>query len=167
MRVNSLPLTSVALAVALVSVSACDALVDRSRASASITQRAYSDATEMWTDVFTYHPPKPAQKPQTRYCYTMSSDVVCYDSVQPGLTSKLAGYQDGDSMSWIQPGGGSLGASGGNPIALQPREVSDNSGVMKDTNGPLIIERKTPVQHTAVKESGKVGEIQTIDLPPR
>ena len=163
MRANSLLSASLGI-VALVNLTACDAMVDRSKASASVTSRAFSDATQVWTDVFTYHPPKPPQKPQTRYCYKQSTDIVCYDSVQPQLTSRLFGYQDGDQMSWIQPGGGSLGASGGNPVALQPVEYDNQASL--DDKQTLIIERKTPIQHTAVKETGKIGEIQTIDIPP-
>ena len=145
------------LGAALVLASGCDSLVDRSRASASVTQKAFSDATSVWTDVFTYHPPAPPAKPQTRYCYKMSSDIVCYDSVQPGLTAKLFGYQDGDQYSWIQPGGGSLGASGGNPVALSPQPVN----APKD----FVIKSKTPLASTAVPETGRFGVIETNPLP--
>jgi hypothetical protein len=144
---------------ALFLASACDALVDRSHASASITHKAFSDATSVWTDVFTYHPPAPPQLAQTRYCYKMASDIVCYDSVQPTLTAKLVGYQDGEKMSWIQPGGGSLGVSGGNPVALQPVQI----GAVESLP---VIEVKTPMSHTAVQETSKVGEIQSINLAP-
>jgi hypothetical protein len=148
------------MALVLASATGCDSLVDRSRASASVTQKAFSDATSVWTDVFTYHPPAPPAKPQTRYCYHMSSDIVCYDSVQPGLTAKLYGYQDGDQQSWIQPGGGSLGASGGNPVAYQP--VRDERA-----SQTMLIKSKTPMASTPVSETGRSGEIQTMDLSPR
>lgn len=148
------------LCVSAASLSACDAFVDHTRAEASITQKALGDARGYWEDVFTYHPPQPAQQPQTRYCYKMSSDIVCYDSVQPGLTSKLYGYQDGAQMSWIQPGGGSLGASGGNPVALQPPVVGAK------TPESDIIEVKRPVMHTVVPETGKQGQIEVIPLGP-
>ena len=147
------------IAVVLV-LTGCDALVDRSHVSASITNRAISDATSVWTDVFTYHPPAAPQAPQTRYCYKMASDIVCYDSVQPHLTTKLFGYQDGDQMSWIQPGGGSLGVSGGNPVALQPVEIGGKSNTQ-------VIDMKTPIASTVVKETSRVGEIQAINLPAR
>jgi hypothetical protein len=161
MRVDLHRLLMVSVSVSmLLSATGCDGLVDRSRASASVTQKAFSDATTMWTDVFTYHPPAPPAKPQTRYCYRMSSDIVCYDSVQPGLTAKLYGYQDGDQQSWIQPGGGSLGASGGNPVAYQPVRADKASQTS-------IIKSKTSLASTPVSETGRTGEIQTMDLSPR
>ena len=156
-RCSSVLRLSLWVAVA-VCLSGCDALVDRSRASASLTQRAFTDATSAWGDLITYHPPQPPAKPQTRYCYKMSSDIVCYDSVQPGMTAKLVGYQDDEKISWIQPGGGSLGASGGNPVALSPRVQAP------PTN---IIEFRTPLMSTPVAETGRRGEIITNPLPPR
>ncbi|MFZ4540438.1 MAG: hypothetical protein ACOYNL_01345 [Rickettsiales bacterium] len=115
------------LPVLAVAVSACDKLTQTSRAAQSVTQKAFDDTKSSWKEMFTYHPPVPAPLPQTRYCYHMQSDIVCYDSEQLLLTSKLVGYQDGDRMSWIQPGGGSLGASGGEPIALRPAPIPRTS----------------------------------------
>lgn len=112
-----------ALLVCLAALSACDKLTDTSRAAQSVTQAAFEDTKSSWRDFFMYHPPMPEPLPQTRYCYQMQSDVVCYDSEQRQLTSKLVGYQDGENISWVQPGGGSLGASGGEPIALRPLPV--------------------------------------------
>lgn len=146
------------LGLALMSLlSACDGAVDQSRASVSLTNRAYSDSRDIWSELFTYHPPALPQKPQTRYCYKIYSDIVCYDSVQPSMTAKLFGYQDGEQASWIQPGGGSLGASGGVPVALQPVQV----GMTQEK----VIAVQTPTQQTVVKESSQVGEIQSITLP--
>ncbi|MBX9726920.1 MAG: hypothetical protein K2X09_06610 [Rickettsiales bacterium] len=110
------------LALALVSLvmSGCDKLVDGSRAAESITRNAFDDSVSTWSDLFTYHPRQPDSLPQTRYCYQLQSDIVCYDNQQTTLTAKLVGYQDGENLSWVQPGGGSLGASGGEPIALRP-----------------------------------------------
>ena len=144
------------LTMGVLCTAGCDGMVDRSRASASITQKAFSDASGFWNDVFTYHPPAPAAKPQTRYCYKMSSDIVCYDSVQPGMTAKLFGYQDDNQYSWIQPGGGSLGASGGNPVALSPRAA--------DGQSDYIIKSKTPLASDAVAETGKFGVIETHSI---
>ena len=116
--------TSVGVYVACVfALTACDKLVDSSHAVQSVTKAAYEDTKSSWKDFFTYHPPIPDSLPQTRYCYQMQSDVVCYDSEQRQLTSKLVGYQDGENISWVQPGGGSLGASGGEPVALRPVSV--------------------------------------------
>lgn len=137
-------------------ISSCDYVVDRSRASAAITERTYNQARGFWSDVFSYHPAQPPQLPQTRYCYRMASDIVCYDSVQPALTAKLFGYQDGDQISWIQPGGGSLGASGGNPVALQPEVMAHRA------EDP--IEFKNPLQYNAVGETGMMGQMQSSTI---
>lgn len=121
---NTLQLNSfVALLASVMALTACDKVVDTSRAAQSVTQAAFDDTKSSWRDFFMYHPPIPEPLPQTRYCYQMQSDVVCYDSEQRQLTSKLVGYQDGENISWVQPGGGSLGASGGEPIALRPLPV--------------------------------------------
>ena len=149
------------LAASLLALSACDSMVDGSNARASITSRAFSDMRDAWTDAFTYHPKEPPNAPQTRYCYQMMTDIVCYDSVQPGLTAKLAGYQDGNHMSWIQPGGGSLGASGGNPVALKNLEKVNHADAVKV---------KRPLEYTPVTQevpSARPGEIQSMNLPSK
>lgn len=104
----------------LMAVGACDKIADSSQAVQSVTHHAFNNTKSSWRDFLTYHPPLPQPLPQTRYCYQMQSDLVCYDSEQLALTSKLVGYQDGESISWVQPGGGSLGASGGEAVALRP-----------------------------------------------
>ena len=115
------------LVLCLASLAACDKIADQSRAAQSVTKQAFEDSKSSWQDFFMYHPPTPAPLPQTRYCYQMQSDIVCYDSEQRQLVSKLIGYQDGENISWVQPGGGSLGASGGEPIALRPMPVRKTS----------------------------------------
>ena len=143
---------------AILALSACDKAVDGSNAAASITGKAINDAADTWTDAFTLHPrPKP-QQPQTRYCYKMMTDIVCYDSVQTSLTAKLIGYQDGASMSWIQPGGGSLGASGGAPVSYQQQAPN--------AVRPTIIAVSSPLENTPVAQANGRGEIQSINLPP-
>lgn len=114
---------TMAAALVVLGLSACDKIVDTSRAAESITRNAFEDTRSSWADFFTYHPEQPESLPQTRYCYQLQSDIVCYDSQQTNLTAKLVGYQDGERHSWVQPGGGSLGASGGEPIALRPAKV--------------------------------------------
>jgi hypothetical protein len=109
-----------ALVLASWMLSGCDKLADGSRAAESVTRNAFEDTKSTWADLFTYHPPQPDALPQTRYCYQLQSDIVCYDNQQTNLTAKLVGYQDGENISWVQPGGGSLGASGGEPVALRP-----------------------------------------------
>lgn len=123
----------------------CNALVDTSNTAADITHNAYNDAIDHWRDVFTYRQKPGSQSPQTRYCYRMQSDVVCYDSVQPGQTAKLVGYQDGDQISWVQPGGGGLGASGGVPTAARvSNDVQVSPTVASNTVGSSIIVSDAP-----------------------
>lgn len=113
-------LSIAALALVIAIASGCNKMADTTRAAESITRNVFTDTTSSWVDLFTYNPPVQESFAQTRYCYHMQSDIVCYDSEQPRLTSKLVGYQDGDKISWTQPGGGSLGVSGGEAIALRP-----------------------------------------------
>jgi hypothetical protein len=99
----------------LTSLAACDAVKDASDHAADNSKRVIYDAKDRWKNLLTYHPtekPQP-QLPQTRYCYRMQSDIVCYDSAQAGLTAPMVGYQDGANIAWYQPGGGSTGYSGG------------------------------------------------------
>lgn len=114
----------IGLLMVTLALGGCDGLVDTSKAASSITKRAFENGKSSWVDLFTYHEPQPEPLPQTRYCYQMQSDIVCYDSQQPGLTAKLAGYQDGENISGVQPGGGSLGVSGGPAVALRPVVVA-------------------------------------------
>ncbi len=127
----------------MMTISACDKVAGLSASAQSVAKRQYDDTKASWTEMFTYHPPVPAPMPQTRYCYQLQSDVVCYDSEQPTLTAKLVGYQDGDRQSWIQPGGGSLGASGGAPMSYRhttSAQMDSQSVVSNDYNvstGPV------------------------------
>lgn len=109
----------------VLALTACNPMVEGASARGEVATEMFDNATASWGALFTYRPPLPPQKPQTRYCYQTQSDVVCYDSVQPQLTSKLLGYQDGDQISWVQPGGGSLGASGGQPMVTRYSEAAD------------------------------------------
>ncbi len=115
------------VAMLMLGATGCDKIANNSRAAQDVTRHAFEDTKSSWRDFFMYHPPVPDSLPQTRYCYQMLTDVVCYDSEQPTLTSKLVGYQDGENIAWIQPGGGSLGASGGGAIALRPLPKRESS----------------------------------------
>ena len=144
------------LIACLLALTACDKITDTSRAAQSVTKAAFEDTKASWRDFFMYHPPMPDPLPQTRYCYQMQSDVVCYDSEQRQLTSKLVGYQDGENISWVQPGGGSLGASGGEPIALRPipvkpTRVASQQNYSTDASGIDT----GPVSSGAVNASGR------------
>ena len=160
---NTLPSLSkfaACLAIA-VSLSACDKAMDGTDARAAVAGTMYSNFITTWTDAFTYHPPAKPLQPQTRYCYKNMDDIVCYDSVQPTLTAKLVGYQDGQNISWVQQGGGSLGASGGQPVAY----VQNDTG---RTGSHQVISVKTPIEtNPGLTSYNSTGEIQTINLPPR
>lgn len=98
-------------------LAACQPITETTTSAMDATKRSVDTTQAKWKSLFSYKEPKPAQLPQSRYCYQMSSDVVCYDSPQSGMTAVLRGYQDGPAMSGFQPGGGSLGVSGGEPTA--------------------------------------------------
>ena len=141
----------------LMLLSACDKMVDGSNAAAEVTGKTLNDAASTWRDALTIHPAAKPQAPQTRYCYKMMTDIVCYDSAQPSLTAKLVGYQDGTNVSWVQPGGGSLGASGGAPVAfLQPDPHASK---------PDILSVSPAIEGTPVNVSATNGEIQSVNLP--
>lgn len=143
--------TTLLIIGASLALSACDKVSDGARAVHDTTQRTLYDTRDSWLDFFTYHPPKPNQAPQTRYCYQMQSDVVCYDSLQPQQTSRLVGYQDGDHISWVQPGGGALGVSGGDAISMQA-SPSGNRGI---NNGEVYTGPATaPTDQVSVRNLG-------------
>lgn len=140
----------------LLLVSACDPAAHGSNRAADATQRAFHDTTEKWKGLFSYNPQKvPPQAPQTRYCYGIQADIVCYDSPQPNMTAKLTGYQDGANISSFQPGGGSLGVSGGEPTAMYRTEEVRTS-LPQLQNGPTVaLDGKQPVVTTVPFQSGE------------
>jgi len=149
----------VLIAVLALSATACDKMEESSRNAAAITKKTFNSSVGFWDDVFTYHPQKADNAPQTRYCYQMQSDVVCYDSVQPRSTAKLVGYQDGDNISWVQPGGGSLGASGGEPVALRAASSASMSRSTSSSNNNSSFASSSTVDMSA-------GGISSSNLPP-
>lgn len=164
---------SAALALmALVSLTACDKVAQTSKSVQTITEHAFNDTKNSWASFFTYHPPQPDPLPQTRYCYQMQSDIVCYDSEQHTQTSRLIGYQDGENISWVQPGGGSLGVSGGDAIALRPARPNPIVPSMTTASAqqptPRVIEPldTTPMIDTGPVVPSTVGQISVQKLPP-
>lgn len=111
-------------ALALMTLTACEPVADSGAKAADASKQVIYDTKRKWSDLFTYKPKNTTpQLPQARYCYQFQTDVVCYDSPQPHMTSKLIGYQDGPNRSWFQPGGGSLGVSGGPVTTTMPATV--------------------------------------------
>lgn len=134
-------------------VAACDSASHGSNRAADATQRAFHDTSEKWKGLFSYNPQKvPPQAAQTRYCYGTQTDIVCYDSPQPNMTSRLSGYQDGANISSFQPGGGSLGVSGGEPTAMyRTEEVETSLPQLQAQPGPAlatdgVVQTSTPFE---------------------
>ncbi|MFM9890337.1 MAG: hypothetical protein ACKVOE_06845 [Rickettsiales bacterium] len=143
----------------------CNALVDSSNTAADITHTAFNDTVSSWRDVFTYKPKAGPQSPQTRYCYKMQTDVVCYDSVQLDQTARLVGYQDGDQISWVQPGGGALGASGGVPNAARvSHDVQVSPTVASNTVGSSIIVSDAPTVTTLAPPNAPFAPASTAPI---
>jgi hypothetical protein len=137
----------------LTMLAGCDAAVHGAQSASDITNKTFNDAADTWGNAFTLHPKGGKQDPQTRYCYQLQSDIVCYDSIQVGSTSKLLGYQDGNKISWVQPGGGSLGASGGPVVAAA--SGTDNVANAADSTPAFV---NPPIDPAA--------KISTTNLPP-
>jgi hypothetical protein len=146
-------------------LAACDRVANSTRAVQEVTKQAFHNAKDSWTDFLTYHPPLPDPLPQTRYCYQMQSDIVCYDSEQTQLTSKLVGFQDGETISWVQPGGGSLGASGGGPVALRPIPKYAPAAASSDASSGFSWNELVP-DFSAFNRSYQKGQIASESLPP-
>ena len=132
--------------VALLAVSACTPSAESAQQAGVTTRTAMQDNQSAWRGLFEYHPKdRRPLLPQTRYCYQTQADIVCYDSPQPNLTSRLNGYQDGQSISWVQPGGGSLGVSGGEATAPHDAETVQiaptyDQGTVVSAEAPMVVE---------------------------
>ncbi len=163
---------SAALALMLMAMTGCNKVADTSRAAESVTRNVFTDTSSSWVDFFTYNPPREENLPQTRYCYGMLNDIVCYDSEQPRLTSKLVGYQDGEKLSWVQPGGGSLGVSGGEAIALRPAppprpiHAPIVDGIIRGAKNATTAVKRASADFSADADSGDIytGPIAVQDL---
>lgn len=133
-RARSRP-TCLTLALMLAtSLSACQA-VDNTTQAASISTKEWTDNTRRSFAGFFVLSPKPKpQLPQTRYCYQMQTDIVCYDVPQPNMTARLSGYQNGDQVSFIKNGGGSLGFSAPSIADIQATDAV--SGITSQSNMP-------------------------------
>ena len=148
-RIRLLPCALLALAL-----SACEAIRDASDHAADNSKKVLYDTKERWRDLLTYKPRESEPKEplsQTRYCYRMQMDIVCYDTVQVGLTAPLVGYQDGDQFSWFKKGGGSFGFSAPHD---QPAVVAESTA------------KATPFKpQSPIAPSPKPGEIEVKNKP--
>ena len=144
-----------ALATVLV-LSACTPAAESAQQAGVTTRTAMQDNQAAWRNLFSYHPrDRRPLLPQTRYCYQMQADIVCYDSPQPNMTAKLVGYQDGASISWVQPGGGSLGVSGGEPTAPHDAKTVQ----IAPTGGSMV----TPVETVSTMPAMDYSSISVHD----
>lgn len=137
--------------VLLAPLVACDEIRDTSDLAADSTKRTIYDAKERWKDLLTYRPRHMAQRPlpQTRYCYRMQSDIVCYDAPQQGITAPLVGYQDGPTISWYKPGGGSMGFSAppapvAQAVTMQPVVSSAATTAPSPVAGEVAVKPNPP-----------------------
>jgi hypothetical protein len=137
-----------ALALALVlatSLAACDP-VNNTVQAVSVSSKQVVDNTRRGFSGFWTLTPKPQpQLPQTRYCYQMQADIVCYDVPQPQNIARLFGYQEGDNMSFIRQGGGSLGLSVPLPqdtsLVSSDLEATEAAVEMPLPTGPTTMDR--------------------------
>lgn len=82
------------LITCLVAVSACTPIVENSQRAVYKVRGAVYDATEKMQSYLAYSPDSDMpQAPQTRYCYKVIGDVVCYREPQPFLSNPLVGRQ--------------------------------------------------------------------------
>lgn len=135
---HRLPLIAMALlGIGLLMLSGCENMAKSADAAGDASSKRWDITRDKWRDVFTFDTKgkPPAQLPQTRYCYRTQSDTVCYDSPQT-TTSQLSGYQDGGNLSWFQPGGGSLGVSGGEPTAALMQHGAQQEVVIQNDGTP-------------------------------
>jgi hypothetical protein len=136
-------------------LAACQPIAETSDRAMGAGKRVATDTQRKWNSLFTYTPPKPDQLPQSRYCYQLSSDVVCYDSPQTGMTAKMTGYQDGANISAYQPGGGSLGMSGGDPTSGYNTPYIQSPG---ETS--VDLKSSTVTQSPAAESAYQAGSVQ-------
>ena len=154
-------------------LAGCTPLTDGVKQTGEVSKRIIADTKKSWSDLFTYAPARDPQLPQTRYCYNTMTDVVCYDSVQ-NTTSPLRGYQDGENISWVQPGGGSLGVSGGQPMAqanathvhvapgVAPMAMESDIAVNDNSTSASVATSTPPA---AVVDKPKSGPFYTKESP--
>lgn len=143
-----------AMAMMVLALTACDATRDTSQSAANVSKQMIDETANSWRDLFTFRPRPGPQDPQTRFCYQMQSDIVCYDTPQTHMTSKLIGYQDGDNISYIQKGGGSMGVSvpqsrvftATSPYADEAAPVGDV--MMQDMMSPVQTGEQISVKET-------------------
>lgn len=78
-------------------LAACTGMVESTEKAKNGLRAGIYNSAEKVQEMTRYNPPsKDPQAPQTGYCYKTASDIVCYDSPQSNLTSKLAGAQVGE-----------------------------------------------------------------------
>jgi len=77
-------------------LSACSAIGDGMRKTASSVNKLRTDALVSYNELKFYRPQAdPNPQPQLRYCYQFISDIVCYDAPQPNIRSRLVAAQEG------------------------------------------------------------------------
>jgi hypothetical protein len=96
-------LSSVCLMTALLMSAGCTPLVEGTKKSANSLKKAGDETAATWRRLLYYDPPPTDPQPaDTRYCYRYSSDIVCYDTPQPHLTSKIVGVQGPEGVRSVR-----------------------------------------------------------------
>jgi hypothetical protein len=134
---------------ALMALAACEPVSRGSNQAAEASKKVLYETRSAWSGLLDYNPKDDrVPLPQTRYCYQMQTDIVCYDSPQNNMTAKLLGYQDGTNISWVQPGGGALGVSGGEAISTFNAQaaVTQSMAPMVNTS-PLMVDTSPAPQN--------------------
>lgn len=146
------------IALSLLALAACTPAAESAQQAGVTVRSSMQDNAAAWRNLFEYSPEdKRPALPQTRYCYQMQADIVCFDSPQANMTAKLAGYQDGNSISWVQPGGGALGVSGGEPTAQHDAQTVQ---IAPATGGMVA-----PAETMSTMSAAPAPAIASSDLP--
>lgn len=152
---------------ALLALGACTPSAESAQQAGVTTRTAMQDNVSAWRGLFEYHPKdRRPLLPQTRYCYQTQADIVCYDSPQPNLNSKLYGYQDGQSISWVQPGGGSLGVSGGEATAPHDAQTVQVAPTLMDEATAVNLQTPIVVETTQAPANAPFASGESVYVKP-
>ena len=143
-----------ALLLALVlatSLAACDQVNNTAQAVAKSSKEVVDNTRRGFAGFWTLTPKPQPQLPQTRFCYQMNSDIVCYDEPQPRNIARLFGYQEGNNMSFIRQGGGSLGFSAPLPedAVMPARSVAEPRALEQMSAMPIETSPQAPISNPA------------------
>lgn len=131
-------------------LGACTPMAEGLQDGSQTIGEAKDDISVTMRNLFTYNPrPRTPQPSSTRYCYRFASDIVCYDTPQPQITSPLVGVQGAEGARVIT-----------HAAPYQPRTAYVTPAYSQPMPGaPLDISGP-------VASSGPGSQIQSQNLPP-